>query len=57
MNNEKKYMENISSLIKFNKSEVIDYENFGQLSKILKINGTIQEDQINLVNERYNLDK
>ena len=57
MENSKKYMEKIISIINFNKSEVIDFENFEKLRKILKITGIIREDDLNLNNEKYKSEK
>ena len=57
MNSEKRKMEKIHKLLNFNKSEIIDFENFERLRPILSVRGIIRDDELNLVNERYDSEK
>ena len=57
MNPEKKPMEQLGLLVDFNKSEILEFENIEKLRTILKIVGNIHEDDLNLLNEKYDSEK
>ena len=54
---DKNSAEALNLILNFNKSEVIEFENCGRLKSILKVHGTIRDEEMNLVNERYNSER